>query len=325
VIRLIPGLLAGILLGCAARHPGGVGDFQRLLGDAGLGRGGLVLTFFEVGLGDAILIEFPSGRTLLVDAGIGWHSDHISSYLAARGIERLDGLLLTHPHLDHYGGMERIVDGVPVGTFYHNGAGSRWAPFRRLDAALTRQGVERRWLRRGDRLDDLAGEGATVEVLYPDGSALASGGGKNRGSIVLRIVHGSRRFLLMGDAERKEEERLAELEGVDLAHDVLKLGHHASPGSGTADFLRAVRPRVAIAQGTEIDFPLFYPRPNFRIRRVLGEMGATLLQSGKEGAIQVRSDGKSISVRTMARQDAIPEAMCSGTAAGQAALPLPGA
>jgi beta-lactamase superfamily II metal-dependent hydrolase len=313
VPRLLVGLVACGLLGCAARHPGGVDDFRRLLAAGEPAPRDLVLTFFEVGIGDAILVEFPSGRTLLVDAGIGWRADHILNYLAARGIEGLDGLLLTHPHLDHYGGMERIVQAVPVGTFYHNGARSGSHRLERLDEALALHGVARRVVRRGDRMDDLAGEGATIEVLYPDAEAMAGGGGHNRGSIVLRIVHGSRRFLLTGDAERNEEKRLLALEGEALAHDVLKLGHHASPFSGTSAFLEAVRPRLAIAQGTEvINFPPFYPRPTPRIRRVLDREGARLLTVAREGAIQVLSDGKTICCRTMAGLGkATPPRFCS--------------
>ena len=80
------------------------------------------------------------------------------------------------------------------------------------------------------------------------------------------------------------------------------MGHHASPGSGRTEFLTAVRPRLAIAQGTEVvSVPLFYPRPSYRIRRILGQQGALLMTTGDEGTVQVISDGDTLRWRTMAR------------------------
>lgn len=111
-----------VVWGCAARHPADLDSFRRLLEAGGEPPAEtLIVTFFEVGVGDAILVEFPGGQTLLVDAGVGWYVDSILTYLEARGIERLDGLLLTHPHYDHYGGMPRVAETVPVEVFYSNG------------------------------------------------------------------------------------------------------------------------------------------------------------------------------------------------------------
>jgi competence protein ComEC len=294
---LIPLLLSS----CSLVDRSSSGGFRQFLPAEPEEPAGLRLTFFEVGLGDGYLIEFPGGRTLLVDAGIGWRVGRILEYLEARGIERLDGLLLTHPHLDHFGGMARVVESVPVGTFYSNGIRSPLASYGKLEATLDARGVARRVLRRGDRLDELTGAGASLEVLYPDEEAAARGrsSNKNRGTVVLSLTHGSLRFLLTGDAERPEESRLLELEGERLAHQVLKLGHHSGPGSGSERFLEAVGPCLAIAQGTEtLNVPLFYPRPNYRIRRVLRRADAVFLTTGRDGAIQLLSDGAELSVRT---------------------------
>jgi competence protein ComEC len=323
--RLSPAVLAFSLFlasGCAF-HPASVGDFQALLGNPRPeAPGTLAITFFEVGIGDAFLIEFPSGKTLLIDGGIGWHAGQILNYLEARGIRRLDGMLLTHPHLDHYGGMERIVEAVPVGVFFHNGVEVRLRAYTRLLDALERRGVPQRVLRRGDRLEELSEADVLLETLYPDEEAIAGGGGLNRGTLVLRLTHGGLKFLLTGDAESPEERRLLELEGEALRADVLKLGHHASPGSGTAAFLRAVKPAVAVAQGTElVNFALFYPRPSYRIRRHLRENGAELLTVRNEGAIQLLSDGAALRWRSITRRPAV-EVAAREASAPEAALAL---
>lgn len=297
-------VLAIVIAGCAS--PGtGVGDFRNLLRDGGEPTAGdLVLTFFDVGLGDAILVEFPSGKTLLVDAGVGWCTGRILRYLEARGIRRLDGLLLTHADIDHYGGMAEVVRSVDVGTFYHNGVRRDRSGYRGLEAALDRRAVPRRILRRGDRLDEIAGPAASLEVLYPDEAALRTKGRQNRKTIVLRLVHDGRRILLAGDMERPEEIRLLALDPDRLPCDVVKLGHHASPGSGSEEFLRHLCPQAAIALGTSIaNVPVAYPRPNRRIRRVLEEEGAPLYTTSREGTIQVISGASGLRIRSMVHGD----------------------
>lgn len=291
---------------CAFSRIAGPDDFARLDRDSPTPAGALVLTFFRTGLGDATLVEFPSGKTLLVDAGIGWRVSEILSYLEWRGIRRLDALLLTHPHIDHYGGMERIVRAVEVGTFYENGVSDWLGAYRRLEQALEERGVPRVVLGRGESIAELAGPEASLAVLYPDRAGLEREGNRNRGSIVLALGHGERRFLLMGDAERREEERLLELEGAaGLRAEILKLGHHGSPGSGSREFLEAVRPAVAVAMGSEtFDVPLFYPRPNYRVRRVLAELGTTLFATVDAGMVRVISTDTDLRVQSLA---ALPE------------------
>jgi competence protein ComEC len=301
------------LAGCAPRFPGSAASFRELLGtrqesdDAAF-----VMTFFECGIGDAVLLEMPGGRTVLVDTGVGWRVDHILGYFEARGIDKLDALVVTHPHRDHYGGAQAIVEALPVGVFLDNGAACDESHWRDLMSALESAGISRRALRRGEKPAEIAGDGVVLEVLFPDDEAVARAGrffgDQNRGSLVLLVTHRDARFLLMGDAESWEEEILLAWDRDRLCADVLKLGHHVSPGSSTSRFLDVVRPTLAIGQGTEIlRVPPFYPRPSPFVVNRLREIDAKLLLSGESGAIQVVSDTDGIRWRTMSGESGTVE------------------
>ena len=258
-------------------------------------REALVLTFFPTGIGDAILVEFPNGSTMLVDAGVGWKASRITDYIAARRIGKIDAAVVTHPHSDHYGGFEEILDTVHVDRFFDNGVVARSFGLESMNAAVDALAIPRGSLSRGDALTELSGGTVVVDTLYPDAKARETVdrpfGDENDASIVLRLVHGPHRILLVGDAEREEELRLMELEGEALRAHVLKLGHHASTGSSTKAFLAEVQPRLAIAQGTElVDIPLVYPRPCYLLLQRLRDLGTEFADTEQDGLVQVVSD-----------------------------------
>ncbi len=255
----------------------------------------LVLTFFPTGIGDAILVELPNGTTLLVDAGVGWKADQIIDYVAARQLEKIDVALVTHPHFDHYGGIERIIEKVPVKRFIDNGVDAHSPGVASMNAAIEALSIPRSSLSRGDALTDLSDGTVTIDTLFPEPADRENVQGafadENDATIVLRLVHGPHRILLTGDAEYEEEARLIDLEGEALRAHVLKLGHHASVGASTEAFLAEVQPKLAVAQGTEIvHIPLVYPRPCTLLRGRLRKIGTVLADTGRIGLVQVVSD-----------------------------------
>ncbi|MCY3545262.1 MAG: MBL fold metallo-hydrolase [Gemmatimonadetes bacterium] len=200
----------------------------------GCGRESVKVTFIDVGQGDATLIETPDGRVALVDAG---ESD-LGSQLHARGVEQIDLLVASHPHDDHIGGLEGIVERFPVRAYLDNGVPHETHVYRRLvDAIEARPSIT--YLAAGPRTIQLGD--VTVEVLATH-PARRHG---NDGSVALLVRYGEFSVLLTGDAETEALDYLVESGAVpDIT--VLKASHHGSDNGFTEDLLAAGRPEVVV-------------------------------------------------------------------------------
>lgn len=214
----------------------------------------LTVTALSVGRGSATVIETPDSRTLLYDAGSSFASDPATSaiipFLCHRGVTRLDRLFVSHPNLDHFGGVPTMLDRIPTGPMMLNDCFDDLSPPRSASAYLLQllgdrsHTVEvfntgrRRWTE---------GE-AEFEVLWPDAvcdSTLSA----NDSSTVLRIRYAGRSILFTGDIEKRAQLEL--LRRGDLRADVLFLPHHGSVESTTKAFIEAVRPSIVIRSSHE--------------------------------------------------------------------------
>jgi competence protein ComEC len=221
-------------------------------------RGKLRVTVIDVGQGDSILIETPSGKTMLIDGGGSNDETQVDPnnvglktvipYLHYRGISHLDIVLLTHPHSDHVGGLvavvrEEKVDSVLDGTVLPY-------PTPSYNAFLTEvrdEHIPYAHAERGTHLDFR--DGVTCDVLNPpaDGRPYGTDLGNttvNNYSAVVRVTYGRTHFLLDGDAEDEAEENML-ASGADVSADVLKCGHHGAGNATCDDWLNAVRPTYA--------------------------------------------------------------------------------
>jgi competence protein ComEC len=202
----------------------------------------LTVEFLDVGQADAILITMPHGGRYLIDAGV--RPEQALELLRARGIERLDGMLLTHPHTDHCGGMPAILRAITVDTFYESGK-LHTAPAYRdtLRAALERE-VGYATVKQGDTL--AWDPDVLIEVLWPDTPAYRD---INTNSVVLRLTYRGQRVLLTGDATKQSEQSmLTSLPPDSFRAEVLKVAHHGSRGSSMVEFLVAVAPQMYVIQ-----------------------------------------------------------------------------
>lgn len=263
---------------------------------------GLRITALDVGQGDSLLVDFPDGRAMLIDGGgmVGSGIDIgkrvLLPELAARRRRRLDVVVITHPHPDHFLGLLSALPELEVGELWESGLASATqpdGPLARLIEMLIKRGTIRRGPAELCPLSRAFG-GVDVAVLAPC-PAFDSSASANDNSIVLRLRYGARTALLVGDAERATETQLIEHEGRGLRADLLKVGHHGSRTSSTAEFLDAVRPELAmISSGVRNRFG--HPAPitldTLRARDV------DVWRTDREGAIAFWTDGKTMRVTT---------------------------
>jgi competence protein ComEC len=275
----------------------------------------LRVTALDVGQGDATLVDLPDGRLMLIDGGgfVGIPVDPgervILPTLRARRRDRIDILVVTHPHPDHYGGLLSVAREIDIGELWYGGPDrehetdvdpeqarerapqTTTSAYRQLLELLRQRGVRRRAAR--DLCTTLTtAASAVIRVLHPC-PAVADDQEANDNSLVLRIMHRERTALLVGDAERWAEQRLV-ASGADLAADFLKVGHHGSRTSSSPEFLARVRPRFAsLSSGIRNRFG--HPHPEALAN--LSDAGARVLRLDRLGAVEWQSNGVEQRVR----------------------------
>jgi competence protein ComEC len=246
----------------------------------------LEVTFLDVGQGDAALVLTPERKTLLVDGGgflipgkppsfdIG--SEVLVPYLKRRGIRRIDAILLSHPHPDHYGGLQAVVENFPIGEFWWNGGTFPDETFDHLLQTVAGKEIPARILREGDRFE---WEGLSLEVLYPPG--INPKRSINDNSLVVRLSFGEARFLFPGDIEKEGERALEDLR---IEAEVVKIPHHASRTSSSVPFIDGVRPRYAIASLGEDNF-FGFPHPG--VLEKYERRGVKVCRTDRDGAVTI--------------------------------------
>ena len=255
-------------------------------------RDDLCVTFLDVGQGDAALVEGPRGFVALVDGG-GRYDDSfdtgariVEPVLRARGIAKLDLVILSHPHPDHMNGLLRILKRFPVGALWTSGDDGNNPVYRTLLALAHEHHVST------PLPTELARDGLTVSPLGPrlDGCiGVPPGLGTNDASLVVRLTYAGQRILLAGDIGEEGEAELLDgrTAGTDLDCDVLKMPHHGSRHASGEAFLDAVSPRLAVASAGKFNrFGLPSPAALERYAR----RGISVLRTDRDGAVGIVVD-----------------------------------
>ena len=242
----------------------------------------------DVGQGDSILLQ-NGDYNILVDAGPNSAEDELVEYLDALNIEKLDCVVLTHPHEDHIGGADAVLSAFGADTVLMPDCTSSSSSFERVLDIIEDKELSLCVPRRGDKFTLGALE---FTVLAPGSESYEE---TNDYSIVLKAEHENISFMLTGDAEALSEYEILEHFDKDfLKCDLLKAGHHGSSSSSSAKFVKAVSPQyAAISCGLDNS----YGHPHRETVSLFEKENIEYLRTDYEGSIIFVSDGSSIYVK----------------------------
>ena len=242
----------------------------------------LCVHYIDVGQGDSIYVKLPNGENLLIDAGDNDAGVNVTGYLKDLRVKKIDYLVATHPHSDHIGGMDDVINKFDVKTMYMPKVSHNTATFSSLLDAIEENDVKLTEAKAGVNI--LKEENLSVDILSPDSRTYED---MNNYSAVLKITYGDTGFLFTGDAEKEAENKLKS----NLKSNVIKVGHHGSDTSTGEKFLQKVSPEVAvISVGENND----YSHPHSEVVSRLKKHNINIFRTDYDGTVVIGSDGEKI-------------------------------
>lgn len=246
------------------------------------------IRFLDVGQGDSALLTTASGKTVLIDAGDRDPNGRILADLRAAGVDKVDLLMASHPHLDHIGGMRVVIDAMPVRLYVDPGTEHTTDTYRDLMLAIEARKIPHQVLRAGKTIK--LGDEATLSVFSPGETLIASARSfENANSLVVRLSIGSFDILFTGDAEPETLEQIignGVLSGSTI--EVLKVAHHGSRFGTSRAFIDELHPKVAvISVGDGND----YKHPHPETLQILAQDCVRTYRTDRDGIVTVKTDG----------------------------------
>jgi competence protein ComEC len=261
--------------------------------------GELRVSFLDVGQGDAAVITFPAGRSMVIDGGPQYGTYDtgravVAPYLWDHGIRRIDYLVASHPQSDHIGGETSLLRLFPVDEVWHNGVHREGVIAEAWEAAAIERAGRMRTIRTAGQ--PIRFGPVDIDLLHPSDAFAPDrdnpdGHGLNDSAIVMRIGLGEYHFLFTGDIERPAEAELVRAEADRLASMVLKVPHHGSRTSSTPAFLDAVHPSEAVISVGAYN-P--YHHPSSPVLEAYKTRGVDVLRTDQSGEVVYLTDGTTL-------------------------------
>jgi len=249
--------------------------------------GKLKVHFIDVGQGDSIFIELPSGNNILIDGGSSSSGSKVVSYLKNLRINRLNIIVETHPHEDHIGGLIEVLNSFSVDNVIDSGVAHTSKTYQEYLNTILSKGINYIVPEVGDEFDlKLDTKMKIVGPLSP------SEGDLNNSSIVFKLIYKNVSFLFAGDAEAEIENQILQ-RNLDISSDILKVGHHGSSSASTIEFLGKVNPDIAIISCGAGNS---YGHPHDITLNNLSSLGITIYRTDISGDIIIETDGLTYSV-----------------------------
>ena len=253
------------------------------------------LTTIDVGQGDSHLVEAPSGRHFLVDAGDNSRQDSgkdiIVPFLHHTGVRELDALIITHPDKDHFGGAKSILKTFPVKELWASDCAikERKPEWQQVIQEARKRNIPIRKIHRGILWKETYFE---MQTVHPRNDICVDA---NEGSITLRLKGLGHSAVLTGDLTVKGEKEIMKTDAY-LKSDVLKLGHHGSKTSSSVPFLNAVNPMYAIIPSGKNNR---FRHPSKEVVQRLDSLDIPYINTAESGTITVTFSKDSVAVETM--------------------------
>lgn len=243
----------------------------------------LKIHYIDVGQGDAILIEYKS-QNLLIDSGPNTSQDKLNKYLKKNNIKTINYLLATHPHEDHIGNMDFLIENFSVKTFLMPKVIYESSDFTNLIKSLKKNNLDITIIDTTTEENINLGDNIQFEIF----SSTTKHENLNNYSPIIKLTHYDTSFLFTGDAEEEAETQVL-MKNIDS--DVLKIGHHGSSTSSTLPFLEKVKPDISIIScGINNDFN----HPHKSTINNLKSINSQVYRTDEDGTIVLVSNGRTI-------------------------------
>lgn len=261
-------------------------------------KGILKFVVLNIGQGDALYIESPTGTQVLVDGGpdkslmkeisniLPWYDRHI------------DMLVVTNPDKDHYEGFIPLMNKYSVDVVLEPGTTNKYAEYGVLEKEIADKKIPEIIARRGQRID--LGGGAYLQILFPDRDV--SGLSSNDGSIVMKLVYGDTSVMLQGDSTAAIEHYLSGMDGTNLHSTILKAGHHGSRTSSIEEYVALIDPKwTVISSGIDNS----YGHPHKETLDTMQKLHIFTLDTCNNGDIIFESDGNNFILKNNNPKEAV--------------------
>ncbi len=247
---------------------------------------GLTFAMLDIGQGDALFIESPTGAQIMFDGGPTRSVLGPLARVMSPFDKTIDAIVITNTDADHIGGFLDILKNYKVGKVFEPGTINDSKIYQNLEAEIKRQNIPDILAKKGMRLD--LGGGAMIDILFPDRDV--STWTTNDGSVVAKLSYGGTSVMLTGDATASTEKIILTKNSKNsLRSTILKVGHHGSRTSTSHDFVQAVMPLYAmISDGKDNK----YGHPHQDTLNTLTSFGAKIFRTDLLGTIVMKSDGQ---------------------------------
>ncbi|MGB6606210.1 MAG: DNA internalization-related competence protein ComEC/Rec2 [Atribacterota bacterium] len=259
----------------------------------------LKVNFINVGEGDCILIEAPNKINILIDGGGTPQSDFdvgskiVIPYLRRKGINEIDLLILTHPHLDHLEGLLPVLEELKVDMVLDSGLICDLSEYDKFISIIQAKGIPYHKAKAGDNI--IFSNNLEIFLLNPLYDIdFYEESDFNNASIVVKLFYKDADFLFTGDIEESAEKKLLVWQNI-LQSDILKLGHHGSSTSTTLEFLDKVNPSIAVITVGKNNFG----HPSQKIIERLEDKNIRMYRTDEDGTIIIRTNGREYWIRTL--------------------------